>query len=66
MFRAEAAVERPEIFREPVTAGEFGVVQKPLTRWERAYGNSTLRKVLLLVVFAGVYMRLLGKRAADR
>ena len=63
MFRAEAAVERPEIFREPVTAGEFGVVQKPLTRWERAYGNSALRKVLLLVVFAliwEIYARRLG------
>src|SRR5690606_10051886 len=63
MFQAEAAADRPEIFREPVSAGEFGVVQKPLTRWERAYGNGALRKTLLLLVCALIweaYARQLG------
>jgi len=42
---------RPEFVRDPVY-GEFGVVQKPLTAWERAYGIGALRKMLLLVVLA--------------
>jgi NitT/TauT family transport system permease protein len=45
---------RPEFVREPVRGG-LGVVQKPLTILERAYGMGTLRKTLLLVVLALVW-----------
>jgi NitT/TauT family transport system permease protein len=45
---------RPEFVREPVRGG-LGVVQKPLTAWERAYGMGTIRKTLLLVVLALVW-----------
>ncbi len=55
MSRPEASPDRPEHFREPVSASEFGVIVKPLTRWERAYGNGALRKTVLLIVLAGVW-----------
>ncbi len=55
MSTPEFSLDRPEITREPVTATQFGVVQKPLTRWERAYGNGALRKTLLLVVLALIW-----------
>lgn len=50
----EPMADRPELVREPLQ-GEFGVVQKPLTAWERAYGIGALRKTLLLVVLAVVW-----------
>jgi NitT/TauT family transport system permease protein len=33
----------------------FGVVEKPLTWWERLYGNSGLRKAALLVLLAAIW-----------
>ena len=47
--------DRPEVVREPVYATEFGVIQKPLTQWERAYDNGALRKTLLLIVLALIW-----------
>jgi NitT/TauT family transport system permease protein len=55
MFRLDPASERPEVVRQPVSASQFGVVQKPLTRWERAYGNGALRKTVLLIVLALIW-----------
>jgi NitT/TauT family transport system permease protein len=49
MSRPDAALERIEFVRVPVSASRFGVIQKPLTRWERAYDNGALRKILLLL-----------------
>lgn len=42
--------DRPEIFSK--AAATFDVVEKPLGTWERFYGNSTLRKTVLLIVLA--------------
>lgn len=37
-------VQRPEFVREVETSA-FGVVQKPLTTWERIFNNAAVRKV---------------------
>ena len=46
---------RPEIHREPIASSAFGVVQKPLSRFERLYNIGALRKVAILVVLALVW-----------
>jgi len=46
-----ALITRPEFVRE-VTAGAYGVIQKPLTAWERLYNNGALRKAILLALIA--------------
>jgi len=54
---------RPEIIREPVTSGAFGIVEKPLSAWERVTNVGAVRKFALLVVLAliwEVYARMLN------
>jgi NitT/TauT family transport system permease protein len=54
---------RPEIHRQPLGPEQFGIIQKPLTTFERLYNQGWLRKVLVLVVIAGIwegYARWLG------
>jgi len=54
---------RPEIIREPVTSGAFGIVEKPLSAWERITNVGAVRKFALLVVLAliwEVYARMLN------
>ena len=46
---------RPEYVREQVPEHDFGVVNKPLTAWERIYGNGAVRKLFILVVLAAVW-----------
>ncbi len=46
-------VGRPEIVAVPKSG--FGVVQKPLTRWENLFGNAAVRKAGLLVLLAAVW-----------
>jgi sulfonate transport system permease protein len=46
-----ALITRSEFVRE-VTAGAYGVIQKPLTAWERLYNNGALRKAILLALIA--------------
>ncbi len=55
MSTTDDSSDRPELVRDPVSASQFGVVEKPLTRWERAYGNGALRKTVLLVVLALIW-----------
>jgi NitT/TauT family transport system permease protein len=43
---------RPEYVRDQVDERQFGVVNKPLTTWERIYGNGFVRKAAILVVLA--------------
>jgi NitT/TauT family transport system permease protein len=43
---------RAEYVRDQVPAHDFGVVNKPLTAWERIYGASWVRKLALLVLMA--------------
>lgn len=44
-------IERPEFIHE-IETGAFGVVQKPLSMWEKLYENAALRKTVLLVALA--------------
>ena len=47
--------ERPEYVREQVPEHSFSVVNKPLTRWQRIYGNGFIRKSFILLVLAGAW-----------
>ena len=46
---------RPEYVREQVPEHDFGVVNKPLTPWERIYGNTLVRKMAIIVMLAVVW-----------
>jgi NitT/TauT family transport system permease protein len=46
------AALRPEIYREPMSQETFGIVQKPLTLFERLYNQNWLRKLFVLIVIA--------------
>ncbi len=46
---------RPERFLEPRNGRDFGVVNKPLTAWERVYGNALVRKAAILIVLAALW-----------
>ncbi|GAB3465297.1 ABC transporter permease [Massilia terrae] len=41
---------RPPIHREPLDSSQFGVVQKPLSTFEKLYNVSALRKAFILIV----------------
>ena len=51
MHDGNVLVQRPEFVAETQSKA-FGVVEKPLTFWERLYGNSGVRKGALLVLLA--------------
>jgi NitT/TauT family transport system permease protein len=51
----EAAPARPEVLREPVSSSAFGIVEKPLSAWERITNVGALRKLALLVILAVVW-----------
>ncbi len=50
-----AIAERPEYVREQVREHDFGVVNVPLTLWDRIYGQSAVRKLFILFVLAAVW-----------
>ena len=52
---SDAPVERPEYVRDEIGERDFGVVNKPLTTWERIWGNGAVRKCLILVILAAVW-----------
>ncbi|HYC37095.1 MAG TPA: ABC transporter permease [Usitatibacter sp.] len=47
--------QRAEYVREQVPEHDFGVVNKPLTTWERIYGNSAVRKTFILLLLAAAW-----------
>ena len=49
---SDPAVSRPEIYREPLGQEQFGVVEKPLTGFERIYNMGWVRKIFVLIVIA--------------
>jgi NitT/TauT family transport system permease protein len=54
---------RPEYLREIVAANNIGVVQQPLTVWQRLVNHAWLRKTFILVAIAAaweIYARRLG------
>jgi NitT/TauT family transport system permease protein len=50
-----ASTGRPEIYRETLGPDQLGVVQKPLTVFERLYNQGWLRKLFVLVVLAALW-----------
>jgi len=46
---------RPEHVRDQVAEQDFGVVAKPLTVFERIYGNGLVRKLAILAVLAAIW-----------
>jgi len=46
---------RPEIYREPMNQEKFGIVEKPLTPFERLYNQDWLRKLFVLVIIAACW-----------
>jgi sulfonate transport system permease protein len=51
----DAPLARPEILREPISSSAFGIVEKPLSTWERITNVGAVRKTALLVVLAVVW-----------
>jgi NitT/TauT family transport system permease protein len=47
-------VQRPEFVREVKTSA-YGVVEKPLTAWEKLFNNVAVRKCLLLLLLATIW-----------
>jgi NitT/TauT family transport system permease protein len=50
MSKDAILMARPAIHREPLDSANFGVVEKPLSMFERLYNISALRKTAILVV----------------
>jgi NitT/TauT family transport system permease protein len=46
---------RPEYLRDTIAGGDIGVVQKPLTIWQRLVNQAWLRKAFILVVIASAW-----------
>src|SRR5262245_18705747 len=46
---------RPEFNRQGALTKEFGVVEKPLTIFERLYNNGALRKTLLILAIGAIW-----------
>ena len=55
MDELAAMLVRPEIVREPVTSGSFGIVEKPLSTWERVTNIGYVRKLVLLALLALIW-----------
>jgi len=57
------AIVREDVFRDTIDSAQFGVVEKPLSTWERIYNQAAVRKVFILVALAAIweiYARLLN------
>ena len=48
-------LDRPEYVRDQVAEHDFGVIHKPLTAWERIYGNTYVRKGFILLLLAAIW-----------
>jgi NitT/TauT family transport system permease protein len=46
---------RPEYIHEGALNQEFGVVEKPLSIWEKLYNNGAIRKSVLLLAIAAIW-----------
>jgi NitT/TauT family transport system permease protein len=49
---AEPLMARAEVYRQPLDSSAFGIVEKPLSTWERVYNFGAVRKTALLIVLA--------------
>lgn len=51
----DANAMRPEYVRDQVAEHDFGVVNKPLTAWERIRDNGFVRRLFILAVLAAIW-----------
>jgi NitT/TauT family transport system permease protein len=51
----QGTVQRPELILPRRESKDFGVVEKPLTQWERIADNNVARKVFILVLLAVIW-----------
>ncbi|TAL90546.1 MAG: ABC transporter permease [Candidimonas sp.] len=47
--------DRPEVYCNPIQSETFGVVQKPLSTWEKIYNIGAARKFVLLILLALIW-----------
>ncbi len=59
----DAFVARPEIRHEPIDSSAFGVVEKPLSTFERIYNKGAVRKAAILIALALIWE--IGARLLD-
>jgi NitT/TauT family transport system permease protein len=52
---ADSTSMREEFVREPVLDAEHGVVEKPLSTWERIYNQAAVRKLAIIVLLAAAW-----------
>jgi len=50
-----APLARQEIVREPISSSAFGIVEKPLSTWERITNVGAVRKTALLILLAIIW-----------
>jgi hypothetical protein len=55
MTESETSLDRPEAIRKIVAPDAIGILEQPLTVWERAWNNAALREVALLIVLASAW-----------
>ncbi|MBV6274315.1 ABC transporter permease [Alcaligenaceae bacterium CGII-47] len=46
---------RPEIYCDPIASESFGIVEKPLSWWERVFNIGGIRKLLILITLALIW-----------
>lgn len=63
MSKDAVLVNRPEIHRDTIDSSAFGVVEKPLSVFERVYNIPAARKIAILIALALVWE--FGARALD-
>src|SRR5690242_21154212 len=51
----EQALVRPEFIRKPTSTQTYGVVEKPLSAFERIYDLNWVRKLFILLMLAGAW-----------
>ncbi len=51
----KATQYRPEIYCDPIASESFGIVEKPLSWWERVFNIGGIRKLFILIVLALVW-----------
>jgi sulfonate transport system permease protein len=51
----DPAATREDIYRQPATRGERGVIHRPLSAWERIYNLGAVRKLAILILLAAAW-----------
>jgi len=52
---ADVLVARPEFIKQGEDSATFGVVEKPISNWERIFNRSDVRKALIILALAAIW-----------